>query len=205
MFGLKTLLNPFERYTEGQLLTVGISAGIAGSLLAYVFNGRFDGVVDLHFLQEVAWHEPFTDNLIVLICLLAPLLLLGKYINSKTRIIDITTAILIARIPFLVLPLFNINGYMQRLAEEITRSVGEGAMNGSTTLEFTLGGMEMVGLIVFAGVSILAVVWSITLLYNGFKTASNAKTISHKVLFALAIIAAEMLSKIVILKMITHS
>jgi hypothetical protein len=204
MYGPKTLLNPFDRYTERQLLLVGVAAFVVGSFIAYCFDGRFDGVVDLHFMQQVAWYGPFLDNLINLVCVLVPLFLLGKYINRKTRIIDLITAFLISRIPYFVLPLFNINGYMHRITEELMNSAREGVMNNSTVPELPLSGMEMTLLLVFAGLSILAVIWSIILLYNGFKTATNAKTVGHQLLFAVALIAAEVLSKMVILKMITN-
>jgi len=201
MFGPKTLLNPFERYSERTLLIVGVVGIIAGSLIAFAFNGRFDGVVDLHFSKDVSLAQPFIDNAINVVCLLLPLLLLGKFINSKTRVIDILTAILIARIPYYVLPVFNANDLMQFITDELTRSIGQESQ--AAIPQF--GSTDSIIVLLFAVASILALIWMVIMLFNGFKTATNLKTIGHKVLFALAIIVAEVLSKIIILNMITQT
>lgn len=201
MFGPKTLLNPFERYSERTLLIVGVIGIILGSLIAFAFNGRYDGVVDLHFSKDVSLAQPFIDNAINVACLFLPLLLLGKFINGKTRVIDILTAILIARIPYYVLPVFNANGFMQRVTDEITRSIGQESQDAMPQL----GSMDNILMLLFAAVSILALIWMVIILFNGFKTATNLKTVGHKVLFAVALIVAELLSKIIILKLITQS
>jgi len=201
MFGPKTLLNPFERYSERTLLMVGVISIIVGSLIAFAFNGRYDGVVDLHFSKDVSLAQPFIDNAINVVCLLLPLLLLGKFINSKTRVIDILTAILIARIPYYVLPVFNANDLMQFITDELTRSIGQESQ--AAIPQF--GSTDSIIVLLFAVASILALIWMVIMLFNGFKTATNLKTIGHKVLFALAIIVAEVLSKIIILNMITQT
>lgn len=201
MFGPKTLLNPFERYSERTLLIVGVLAFVVGSLLAFAFNGRYDGVVDLHFSKAVSLTQPFIDNTINVVCLLLPLLLLGKFINGKTRVIDILTAILVARIPYYVLPVFNANGFMQRITDELTRSIGQESQAAMPQL----GSTDTIIIVLFAAASILALIWMVIMLINGFKTATNLKTIGHKVLFAIALIIAEILSKMIILKMITQT
>jgi len=201
MFGPKTLLNPFERYSERTLLMVGVISIIVGSLIAFAFNGRYDGVVDLHFSKDVSLAQPFIDNAINVVCLLLPLLLLGKFINGKTRVIDILTAILISRIPYYVLPVFNANGFMQRFTDALTRSIGQESQAAMPQL----GSTDTIIIVLFAVASILALIWMVIMLFNGFKTATNVKTIGHKVLFAIALIVAEVLSKIIILNMITQT
>lgn len=48
----KIIFNPFPKLFRKQLITFGILAGIIGCLLALAFNGRFDGVLDLHFIEK---------------------------------------------------------------------------------------------------------------------------------------------------------
>lgn len=206
MFGPKTLLNPFERYSERTLLIVGMVGIIMGSLIAFAFNGRYDGVVDLHFSKDVSLAQPFIDNAINVVCLLLPLLLLGKFINNKTRVIDILTAILVARIPYYVLPVFNANNFIGNVTEGIMKQVGESdAPPSLLAQDLNMGPLQTIAVIVFAIGSIGAMIWMIMILFNGFCTATNLKTIGHKVLFAIALIVAEVLSKIIILKMITQT
>lgn len=201
----KTLINPFERYQERTLMIVGRVAIVVGCFIAYVFNARYDGVVDLHFAQKVRTMEPFFDNMVNIVCLLLPLFIVGRIINKKTRVVDVLTAILIARIPYYVLPFFNANNFIGNMTEQVMRQMSERSLSNSTSMDLGLTSGEMVLFLAFAGLSILALIWMIVLLYNGFKTATNLKSLKHKVYFVLALIVAEVLSKIIILKMITQT
>ena len=53
-------------------------------------------------------------------------------------------------------------------------------------------------LIVFSIVSLCLIAYSIVLLVNGFKTASNAKKWQHFVSFGFVVIVAEIISKMLI-------
>lgn len=185
----KLLLNPFEKYTEWQLLVFGIILTITGSFLAFYCNARFDGAIDLHFGEGVTLWEPFIDNAINIVCLFIFLFILGLVINTKTRIIDIVTTILIARVPFYLLSLVNCTNIMVRIQSNI---------DPANLYNITFSTSELIVLIIFSLVSILFLVWFVVLLYNGFKTATNIKQTSHKVMFAVAILLAEILSKIIL-------
>lgn len=198
----KALLDPFERYAEKTLLTAGFAAMLAGSLLAYLFNGRYDGVLDLHFFRQVEWIEPFADNIINTACLLLPLFIAGRIINGRTRVVDVLAAILIARIPYYILPVFNANNYLSNMTDRLLQQLGEkSAVPGLAAADLDISFLGVAVILIFALVSIVAMIWMIVILFRGFRTATNLKTNGHKVLFALAIIVAEMLSKIIILKM----
>ena len=49
----KLLLNPFEKNPETRLFIFGLAVTAIGSYLAYIFNGRYDGVIDLHFTNNI--------------------------------------------------------------------------------------------------------------------------------------------------------
>ena len=101
------LFNPFEKFSASKLLVFGIIATLIGSYLGYVFNGRFDGVIDLHFNEETTLVQPFVDNAVNILCLSLSLFVVGRIINKKTRFIDVLIPAMIARIPFGV-PLWQI-------------------------------------------------------------------------------------------------
>ncbi|MNK16392.1 hypothetical protein D3C87_345560 [compost metagenome] len=184
----KLLFNPFEKYSELHLLLVGVIITIIGSLSAFYFNGRFDGAIDLHFGSGVTLWEPFIDNAINIVSLFIFLFILGRIINNKTRSIDILTTILIARLPFYLLTLINGNGIIKNIETKI---------DPLNPYNITFTPLEIAILLVFALVTLLFLVWFIALLYNGFKTATNIKTTQHKILFAVAILLAEILSKFI--------
>lgn len=193
----KLFFNPFEKYTESTLFVLGLLAILGGSCLGFLFNGRFDGVIDLHFSQAVSFSQPFIDNFINSLSLFVPLLLLGRYINKKTRPIDIITTVLIARLPFYLLALTNIEGLMYTTTTKAMTSLE--LQNVSSNL--SLATSDITILLLFAGCSILLLAWFAVLLYNGFKVATNTRGTKNIVLFAVAIIVAEILSKIIILNL----
>lgn len=191
---MKTILfNPFEKYTENKLLVFGLLFTLVGSYLGYVFQGRFDGVLDLHFPGTVTWPEPFLDNAINIFCLFVLLFILGRYINPKTRTIDILVPILIARLPFYLLTFSNYQNYISNATERLLASIE--LQNKPTDLNIDTSDLVFVTL--FSGVSILLIIWFVILLFNGFKVATNSKGITNNLLFAGAIILAEILSKII--------
>ena len=63
-----------------------------------------------------------------------------------------------------------------------------------------LGFTDLTIVLIFGLVSILLIVYSIALLANGFKTATNVKKWHHWLLFTLALIIGEIISK----RIITH-
>lgn len=185
----KLILNPFEKYSELQLLTIGVILTIVGSLFAFYCNARFDGVIDLHFGEGVTLWDPFIDNAINIVSLFIFLFILGFIINTKTRVIDIVTTILIARVPFYLLSLANCTNTMVTIQNKI---------DPLNPYNITFSPLDIIMLIVFGLVTLLFLVWFVALLYNGFKTATNIKQTSHKVMFGVAILLAEILSKIIL-------
>lgn len=183
---MKTLLNPFEKYSEARLFMFGLVFTILGCLAGDYFNGKFVGTMTVSFSGEVGSLESFTDNGIDILSFWLFLFLLSKFINKRTRAIDILNTVLIARIPFFFLILLNCTGFFTALEAEM-RTTNPLAINFSTS--------EMTVILVTGVVAITFLVWLIVLLYNGFKVASNVKSAAHKILFALAIILAEALAK----------
>lgn len=192
---MKLLFNPFERYSEKQLILIGIATTLIGCLLAISCNGRFDGILDLHFVEKVKIHEPIIDIVIDTLCLVTLLYLIGKYINKKTRIVDIISSVLISKIPFYILLFQNINSFSFRITDKLTKSL----LTKNYSLEKVTTG-EMTYLVFFGILSLVLIIWSITLLYNGFKTATNAKNTKSILLFIVAVVLSEVVSKIVISK-----
>src|SRR5690625_1828664 len=189
---MKTILfRPFERYSEKTLVIVGVAFTLIGSLLGAAFQGRFDGVLDMHFVPSTSFYQVLIDNAINIFCLVLFLFLSAKYINNKTRLIDILTAAMVARIPYYFMVFGNINNTMSKAREEIMQLVNPEMIEqvGTSSLLLVIG---------FGLISIVFLIWYIALLYNGFKVASNAKGNTPIALFILSILLAEVLSKVLI-------
>lgn len=185
-------LNPFQNYSEKILIGFGLIMALIGCGLATNLNARFDGVLDLHFVEKTNFLNVIIDIAIDILILSLFIFLVGKYINRKTRFIDVLATTLIAKIPFYFLIFFNINNKMFLISKSILSAV--------TTNEFSNIQSNDLLLLVFSGIAtFVCLVWSIILLFNGFKTATNSKGSKNVLLFIIAIIAAEVLSKILII------
>jgi len=57
---------------------------------------------------------------------------------------------------------------------------------------------EILFLILSTIISLLAIIWSVILLYNGFKIATNSKENKHSILFVFGLLLSEIVSKIII-------
>lgn len=185
----KIIYNPFEKIPENQLLLLGLAITIGGSLLGYLFDTRFDGVLDVHPYPNIPLAKPFIDNAINAVSLCLPLFLLGRYINNKTRFIDVLNVALIARSPFYLLTLGNAGNFFTNLDTKI---------NPANPLDVNFTPLDIVTLTIFSIASIAFLVWFVALMYNGFKTATNLKKTSHKIAFAFTILLAEAIASVAI-------
>ncbi|WP_339610406.1 YIP1 family protein [uncultured Planktosalinus sp.] len=186
-----TLFNPFKKYTEYQLVFIGLITAGLGILAASYTNTHFDGVLDTHFANDVSLITACIESLFNLLSIVVVFFILGKFINSKTRLIDIVNLALIVKIPaYFLLPL-NINNWIHTKTFHLLEAFGNPTkINFSNTDIFILIGVGAASLVVL--------IWFFVLLYNGFKIAVNLKTTKHKILFVAGIILAEITSKTLI-------
>jgi hypothetical protein len=192
---MKTLLfKPFEKYSEKTLLLVGVIFTLIGSFVAYTFNIRFDGVFDVHIVSNTFFYQALLDNLVNIFCLIIFLYISTKYINRKTRLIDILTTSMVARVPFYLLPFLNINGVISRASEDIIQFANPELIS---QIPFS----NLLIITVFGIITILFLVWYVSLLFNGFKVASNAKGKVSIILFIISLLFAETLSKFLIFQL----
>lgn len=182
----KILFNPIAYYSEKKLLVFGILSAVIGAFLAYATNSRHDSFLHLSTVSNTEWWHSFIDLLIIMVCTFVFLFAAGKIVNTKTRAIDILNTILVAYIPFYLASLTNINGKMDRAVSEI--------MEIMSNSEFTISTGTMIYLTITGFISILILIWVIALLYNGFKTATNAKGVKAIILFILALVLSTILT-----------
>ena len=186
---MKTLLfNPFKRYNERQLLLFGLATASIGIVFATLTNTHFDGVMDTHFGKSVSFKTALLQSLINCISVLLIFYPMGKWINSKTRLIDIINLSLIIKIPSYFLMLLNINGWAYNKSETFLEVFAD-----PFNIQLT---SEIVSFIAISALfAIFAFVWLIILFYNGLKEAIHLKGLKHIILFVIAIIVAEIISK----------
>ncbi len=185
---MKTLLfKPFERYNSAVLVGIGLVGIVLSALFAFWFHMRYDGVLDAHFVSSPSLKEVITDIVINVVTLFLFLFPVGLIVNRKTRYIDIFSTILISRVPLCIIPVMNLN-------HNLIPDVDPNDLEAITA--FALN--NIVQLVLMSIVLITLLVWSVALLYNGYKTACHAKGSTPVLLFIVALLLAEIASKVLI-------
>lgn len=190
----KIVFNPFEKHSEITLLIFGLTLTILGSFIGYLMKARFDGIIDMYLVENISLIEPFLDNLLNTLSLFVLFFILGKSINKKTRWVDILSASIIARIPFYILPLFNIGGFLEKITERLLESIDLENLNSPPAISIS----DMLAMLLFAGIGIVCLCWFIALFWNGFRVATNTKGTKNIILFVIMLIVAEVISKFLI-------
>jgi|GEM_PF-863998 len=174
-------VNPFESLNPTLGLLLGAAGALAGVILSR-WNVRFDGALDLHATpipasvagalleQAVAWP------------LLAVVLWSAASLRVRqVRLVDFLSNVGVARLPYLIPAL----------------------MAGAMKDQLSVPPEQLIkapppGLLLLSLVTVPAVVWVVTWLWQSFRTASGLRGPKAGLLFAGALLVAEVLSKIVL-------
>lgn len=184
----KMLFNPFERYSEKTLGGIGGIGLLLAVFLSYFFNAHFDGALDVHFDHSMTYKEALIENAVSVICLVLIFFLVGRIVYHKTELIDVFVVCLIARIPLYLLAFSNFGNLQYELGQALFKTITERGRNIPMDAVILSTGMNILNLLVL--------IWVIVLLFNGFKIATNRKGIKLAIGFIVAILLAEILSKL---------
>lgn len=172
---LKYIFNPFLKYSEQKLLVTGLLGWIMLNVICVIFNHTMNGL--LHFsTHNGSWIDSLKTTNIVLIINILIFYLLGKIINRKTRFIDILNAILVG-----IIPLVLITGISEiPIFANAFEKVGSAAYQLENFYEMK---WEMILIAISSFIILPLLVYAITLMFNGFRVATNSKNGLHIALF----------------------
>ncbi|MBZ4190211.1 hypothetical protein [Niabella beijingensis] len=179
-------INPFERFTEKKLAIAGTLCLLAGAILFRWCRQTNDGVYHIAPKPDLTLTGALTEAICCTVLLTALLWVLGKFINIKTRVIDLANATLIHRIPLILGILMIQLPVVKTTTERILHATRNNTIQEITSRDLSIAsltGLLMLGLLVY----------SIVLLVNGFRTAVHAKKAVHYIGFAFALILAEVI------------
>ena len=178
------------KFSERNLLIIGVLSVLAGSLVGKYFSVTYDGIFDAHSSPNT-FINSLKENAINILTVFVLLVILGKVIYPKTRFIDIINISLIYRIPIYIssplisLPLFD--------------KISEQVLNNKDHLEnLKFDTMDLISIMVVSSILMIFLIYAIVLLVNGFRTATNLKKWQYYIYFAVVLIIAEVLSKVLI-------
>ncbi|WP_223607262.1 YIP1 family protein [Chryseobacterium sp. OSA05B] len=190
----KTIFNPFERFDDKALLGIGILTTALAILMGYWTGTYFSSIYRINSLDKVSIQAVAIPTLISFSCAIVVLYVLGKILNSKTRFIDIVNTVLISQLLLVLLQATDKLSFVKESQEKVIAH--------QTHPTNPLPVLDIAVTLTMASVSIIILIYSITLYYNGFKTATNIKKWQHIVLFAAVSLIMTLVCQILISKYI---
>lgn len=186
----KTIFNPFLKFDEKKLLIVGILVFGLNIFSCYYVDFVNDSIFHYSNPEEDQgiWNIVKANSLSYLLAVIT-LFILAKILNGKTRFIDILNTVLISQIPLMVMIPVNGLPFYKKAVENISENI-------NTPQSIPIGDMAMVT--IWGFISLILLVYSIVLYYNGFKTATNIKKWQHIVLFAFVSLVITIVSQIIL-------
>jgi len=195
-------LNPFTFVAGGTALIIGLAAILVVALIGAVSNTHFDGLLDIHTGAPAPAWLFVAEGLIDWLSLSLALAVLGIIVaRSRFRIVDLLGTQALARWPgllvvtlLLISPLRNA---FNKLVASVLKSSTSGAPSG-------IGAADVLVLGVVSLAVLLAVIWTVILMYHSYAVSCGVKGARAIVSFIVGLIAAEILSKFVLYRIVVH-
>lgn len=184
------VIKPFENVQEKTLLLIGLSAGVVNCYLSTLTYSRSIAILKQATINKnPSLLQTLGDYVITSLIMAIALFLLGRVINKRTRFIDIINTVLIARSGLDISVVFDINGYMSSIVNQLLKN----PQNPELLLQSDP--WAMIYLIIVSLVSILMLVLFGYYIYQGFKTATHLKKTSMIIVFVITILAVDTLTR----------
>lgn len=190
----KTIFNPFERFDEKLLLLTGMLAVILSIGVGYLTDSTFTSIYRISTAENTSLQMIALSTLLSFLMAIVVLSILGKILNRKTRIIDIVNTVLISQLFLIGIQCLGKVSSIKLAG----KNVANYQSNPSGIFPF-LDFMIMISMMIF---TITIMIYSLTLFYNGFKTATNIKKWQHIVLFCVVSLISSLICQIILNKII---
>jgi len=180
---LRLLINPYTHITGFRALGLGMVFLFLMGFVGAYSRTAFDGVLDMHLSNDLSISKSFYYLTIDMLCLVFLMWIAGQFVTTNFRFVNLVGTITLAKAPYLILALA---GYLVKSVNLSELQRNPGAIFHSSSLVF------------FTLLSLPVIIWSIALMYNALKSSCNVKGNKLIIALVLALISAEIVSKILI-------
>ena len=180
----KNLINPFTYIAGWQAFGIGIVfvalMGVVGSLSGVYF----DGALDAHLSGRGNFYHSFLFLSIDIVCVTLFMWIAALLFSKNVRLIDMLGTMTLSKAPMLIVACM---GFL--VSEKVVFSLSENP----------LAVLTMPSFLIFIMLFIPFIAWNIALMYNAFKVSSGIKGNRIIAIFIVALLLAEIVSKIIII------
>ena len=188
------LFRPFTFIAGSKALAFGVIVLSVISVVGYLSNTHFDGILDIHY-GSIHASTPYMIHafyqlstwLILTIVFYVTAHITSK---SKTRLIDIAGTMALSQAPLLFAALSGFMPFLRFSMEEINTMAITAIME--TIKE------NIIPIIVAAIICMAFAIWSVILRYNAYSVSANLKGAVAWISFGLALLVSEIISIIAI-------
>ena len=184
-FGL--MINPFRRIAGWQAFGLGLVFVLLMGFVGTYSRVSFDGVLDVHLVQQITVIHSFSLLAIDIFSLVFVMSLIGFTISKSFRLVDILGTMTLAKAPLII---FAVAGYFSKTNDSMEILKNPNLFYQSPPL------------IILTILTIPVLIWNITLMYNALKISCDVKGPKLNIAFIIAVILSEIVSKILIYKLI---
>ena len=186
------LFNPFVRIGGERALAIGLTGIVVSGLVAAAAGVHFDGLLDFHPGHDVSLWVPVVEGLVNWSVFSALLALASFLVAPRTvRVVDIAGTQALARVPFLLAALASVPAPVREASREHVAAVADGRLPTPGTAALAAG--------LFGGACLF---WMIWLMWKGFAVSCNQRGVRAVVIFVAAVIAGELATKFVLVRML---
>jgi hypothetical protein len=184
------LFNPFYYVAGGKALALGLVTVAAAGLLASLTDTHFDGVLDVHTRYFLAgpvlpFWLPVAEGLVDWLSLAVCVYLAGRLVSrTRFRALDVFGTQALARYP----------GVIAALAPLLPGARAHALR--MVTLQGQSGFLSVAAFTATAILVIVAIVWTVVLMYRAYSVSCNVSGTRGVVSFVVALALAELLSKL---------
>ena len=197
------LFHPFLRIAGAASLGLGLAAILCAGLLGAYQGLHFDGVLDTHVGKKGPTWFFVGEGMIDWICLASLLLLAGRLVSKTAfRSIDLFGTQALARWPTVLVALACLAPGFHRFSDALTKSI-IGLKPGQIPPLPPMGPDTVVfGLVTVFMLACTA--WMIALMWRSFSHCCNVRGAKAVSAFVIALLLAEVLSKVLIGRLFQH-
>ncbi|UKB78361.1 YIP1 family protein [Chryseobacterium sp. MEBOG07] len=185
----KTIFNPFEKFDEKLLLLVGIFTIVVSIAIGYWTETTYTSIYKIDNVKDISLQTTAIITTASFASAIIILFILGKTLNNRTRLIDIVNTVLLSQLVLAVLQPINKIPFIEN-SQKTMISYSKNPTESTPILDISI----MMAVAMF---SILVLIYSIVIYYNGFKTATNIKKWQHIVLFAVVSLVTTLACQII--------
>jgi hypothetical protein len=191
------LFSPFHRIAGGPALGLGIAGIVTASLIGAPQRLHFDGVLDMHVGMRAPWWVFVAEGLINWLSLALLLLAAGRLLSKTAfRSLDLIGTQALARWPTLLVALACLAPGFHRYTEALVRSLSN--LKPGAVPAMPPGGADAVVFLLVTLATLAGIVWMVALMWKSFSHCCNLRGGKAVAAFVVTLLAAEVLSKVLI-------